>query len=98
MDAFLGSLGSPISSNSPFSVGDKVKAPMVGVDELFDATVERVAPDGLIDVLFFDGDREFGLDPSSIRKLKKKKKSKVVAKGLGGGGAKKKKKSKVKKR
>ena len=98
MDSFLGSLGSPVASNSPFSVGDKVKAPMVGVDELFDATVERVAPDGTIDVLFFDGDREFGLDPSSIRKLKKKKKSKVVAKGLGGGGAKKKKKSKVKKR
>ena len=73
-----------------------MKAPMVGVDELFDATVERVAPDGTVDVLFFDGDREFGLDPSSVRKLKKKKKSKVVAKGLGGGGAKKKKR--VKKR
>ena len=97
MDGFLASLGSPIAASSPFSVGDKVKAPMVGVDELFDATVERVAPDGTIDVLFFDGDREFGLDPSSVRKLKKKK-SKVVAKGLGGGGAKKKKKAKVKKR
>ena len=29
-----------------FSVGDKVKAPMVGVDELFDATVERAARTG----------------------------------------------------
>jgi hypothetical protein len=95
MDSFLASLGSPIASSSPFSVGDKVKAPMVGVDELFDATVERVAPDGTVDVLFFDGDREFGLDPSSIRKLKKKKKSKVVAKGLGGGAKKKKKVKKM---
>jgi hypothetical protein len=96
MEAFLAGLGgsAPAPAPSKFAVGDRVRAPMAGVDELFDATVERVAPDGRLDVVYFDGDREFGVDPALVRR--KKKKAAVVAKGLGGGA--KKKKKKIKKR
>jgi len=94
MEAFLAGLGgsAPAPAAGKFAVGDKVRAPMAGVDELFDATVERVAPDGRLDVVYFDGDREFDIDPALVRRKKKKA---VVAKGLGGA---KKKKKKVKKR
>ena len=77
MEAFLQSLGAA----SPFSVDEAVGAPMAGSSELSKATIERIAPDGSLDVLFFDGDRASGLDPSSVRK--KKKKQVVATKGMG---------------
>mgnify|MGYP002826226524 CR=1 FL=1 len=76
MEAFLQSLGAA----SPFSVGEAVGAPMAGSSSLSKATIERIAPDGSLDVLFFDGDRASGVDPSSVRKKKKKV---AATKGMG---------------
>ena len=100
MKNFLNSLGGEKQTTaSAFSVGDAVRARMRGVDELFDATVERVAPDGRLDVVFLDGDREFGLEPSDVRRKKKPAKA-AASKGMGGmgGGAIKKRKKKSKSR
>ncbi|KAJ1451587.1 cupin superfamily protein-domain-containing protein [Pelagophyceae sp. CCMP2097] len=84
-----------------FSMGDEVQATITGDDStFFDAYVEKEHADGTLDLVFFDGDAEYGVPKSRVRRKKvkaAKKGTSAAAKG-GFGGAPKSAKAAKKKR